>query len=159
MYADRFIRLTTWLVDNLPHSRYSSTNDESADSALTIGGIFLGIVAERENAPPGFGNELYAIRILFFFWQFVVSHETPDEDCGWVYQRKQWRVSLRKRALFFSAGEKASMLLAAALGITIALVVYTIANDIPWCVENYSVSRIPHCLVYEGSLIGRYIQP
>jgi hypothetical protein len=35
----------------------------------------------------------------------------------------------------------------------------TLLSDVSWCVENYAPSDIPHCMHYENSVYGKYVQP
>jgi hypothetical protein len=35
----------------------------------------------------------------------------------------------------------------------------TLLSDVSWCRENYPSSEIAHCMHYENSVYGRYIQP
>jgi len=35
----------------------------------------------------------------------------------------------------------------------------TLLSDVAWCVENYAPGDIPHCMHYENSVYGRYVQP
>jgi hypothetical protein len=53
--------------------------------------------------------------------------------------------------------------LAVALGLVLlGLAVYLAAvllPDLAWCIENYSYDRVPHCMWYENSLFGRFVQP
>lgn len=35
----------------------------------------------------------------------------------------------------------------------------TILGDVNWCIDNYALDRVSHCIVYENSFFGRYIQP
>ena len=41
----------------------------------------------------------------------------------------------------------------------VAWVVFTLGTDVGWCFENYSIERIPHCMWFENSITGRFIQP
>jgi len=34
-----------------------------------------------------------------------------------------------------------------------------VLGDLNWCVDNYSLDRIAHCVYYENGLFGWYIQP
>ena len=34
-----------------------------------------------------------------------------------------------------------------------------LAEDAAWCRMNYSVGRLVHCMVYENSIFGRWLQP
>ena len=35
----------------------------------------------------------------------------------------------------------------------------TLLGDLNWCVDNYALDRVTHCMVYENGIFGRFIQP
>ncbi len=45
------------------------------------------------------------------------------------------------------------------LAVVLFALVFILLGDLGWCVENYAPSDIGHCMAYENSLFGQYVQP
>ena len=45
------------------------------------------------------------------------------------------------------------------LAFVLLIVGIVLLGDTLWCAENYALDRVPHCMYYENSILGRYIQP
>lgn len=50
-------------------------------------------------------------------------------------------------------------LLVAAILLELAVLAGRVPGDLAWCHENYPVDRILHCMWYENTTFGRFIQP
>ena len=45
------------------------------------------------------------------------------------------------------------------LALVLFAVVFILLGDVNWCVDNFALVRVPHCMLYENNLFGRYIHP
>ena len=46
-----------------------------------------------------------------------------------------------------------------ALVLLLFVIFIAVLGDVNWCIDNYALDRVSHCLYYENNLFGRYIQP
>lgn len=46
------------------------------------------------------------------------------------------------------------------LALAVSFCVFTpAAQDVGWCLENYSILTLPRCMFYENSIFGKWVQP
>jgi len=45
------------------------------------------------------------------------------------------------------------------LAFVLLIVAIILLGDLEWCVDNYALDRVGHCMLYENNLFGRFIQP
>lgn len=46
------------------------------------------------------------------------------------------------------------------LALAITFCAFTpLAEDIGWCMENYSLLTLPRCMFYENSIFGKWVNP
>ena len=45
------------------------------------------------------------------------------------------------------------------LAVVLFVLVFILLGDLGWCVDNYALDRVTHCMVYENNVFGQYIQP
>lgn len=50
-------------------------------------------------------------------------------------------------------------LLVAAIMLELVIILDRSVVDLAWCHENYPVDRILHCMWYENTTFGRFLQP
>ncbi len=45
------------------------------------------------------------------------------------------------------------------VAVIVVAAVEVLTDDAAWCIANYSVERIVHCMIYENRIFGQFIQP
>jgi hypothetical protein len=51
------------------------------------------------------------------------------------------------------------LVLVFAITLMVFALLVIILGDVSWCVDNYALDRVPHCLYHENNLFGKFIQP
>jgi hypothetical protein len=54
---------------------------------------------------------------------------------------------------------KAQWAFALAVGILLGILIIYVASDFSWCVTNYPSNGYLHCMHFENSIYGRFVQP